>query len=151
MSPTSTTIPAPRTCSIASALEVVGERWTLLILREVFYGAHRFDAIQRNTGAPRGLVDQRLKTLVAAGVLERRQYTERPPRFEYHPTEAGKELRPVLTLLNSWGTKWLADAPHTQEIFEHDCGHEALPYLACEACHRPIRGSDLTVLEPGGR
>lgn len=145
MSPTSTT--TPRTCSIASALEVVGERWTLLILREVFYGAHRFDAIQRNTGAPRGLVDQRLKTLVAAGVLERRQYSERPPRFEYHPTDAGTELRPVLTVLGNWGTKWLADAPHSQETFDHDCGHEALPYLACAACHRPIRGSDLTVRE----
>lgn len=64
-----------------------------------------------------GLVDQRLKTLVAAGVLERRQYSERPPRFEYHPTEAGKELRPVLTLLNSWGTKWLADAPPTRRRY----------------------------------
>lgn len=120
-------------------------------MREVFFGVHRFDAIQRNTGAPRGLVDQRLKTLVAAGVLERRQYSERPPRFEYLPTEAGEELRPVLTLLNGWGTKWLPDAPHTQEVFEHDCGHEVLPYVACEGCHRPIHGSDLTLRQPGGR
>lgn len=151
MSSNNTTPATPRTCSIASALEVIGERWTLLILREVHYGVHRFDAIQRNTGAPRGLVDQRLKTLVAAGVVERRQYSERPPRFEYHPTASGEELRPILTLLNSWGTTWLTDAPHTQEVFEHDCGHEVRPYLACAACDRPIHGSDLTVREPDNR
>lgn len=145
---TGTTPSAPRACSIASALEVIGERWTLLVLREVHYGVHRFDTIHRNTGAPRQLLDKRLKALLAAGILERRQYTDRPPRFEYHPTEAGDELRPVLTLLNSWGTRWLPDAPHTPETFEHDCGHEAVPYLACQACRRPINGNDLTVREP---
>lgn len=151
MSATSPAPSTPRTCSIASALEVIGERWTLLVLREINYGVHRFDAIQRNSGAPRALVDKRLKTLVGAGIVERRQYSDRPPRYEYHPTEAGDELRPVLTLLNSWGTRWLPDAPHTQEVFEHDCGHEALPYLACETCRRPIRGDDLTISEPHPR
>lgn len=99
---------------MASALEVIGERWTLLILREISYGVHRFDAIQRNTGAPRQLVDKRLKNLLAAGVIGSRQYTQRPPRFEYYATRAGEELRPILTLLNAWGTTWLPDSVHTR-------------------------------------
>ncbi len=110
------TVPGdPRACSIASALEVVGERWSLLVLREIHFGVHRFDAIQRNTGAPRDILSRRLLTLVERGVIEKRQYSERPPRFEYHSTVAGDELRPVLGLLDAWGTRWLPDMPHTPE------------------------------------
>ena len=79
----------PRICSAARALEVVGDRWALLVLREAFLGDHRFDEMQRRTGAPRDILAARLKKLVAAGVLERRLYQERPPRYEYHLTEAG--------------------------------------------------------------
>ncbi len=105
----------PRECSIASALDVVGERWSLLVLREIHFGVHRFDEIQRNTGAPRDILSRRLTTLVAKGVLEKRQYSDRPPRFEYHSTPAGTELRPVLALLDAWGTRWLPDMPHSPE------------------------------------
>lgn len=138
----------PRACSVASALDVIGERWSLLILREVFFGVPRFDEIQRNTGAPRGLVDRRLKKLVAAGVLERRRYCERPPRFDYLPTEAGRQLRPILSLLNRWGATWAPEAPQTPGIFTHDCGDEVHPYVACETCLRPVTGDDLTYVEP---
>jgi DNA-binding HxlR family transcriptional regulator len=136
---------APRSCSIASALEVVGERWTLLVLREIHYGVHRFDAIQRNTGAPRDVLTKRLNRLVEAGILERRQYSPRPPRFEYHATTAGHELRPVLLLLNTWGARWVPDRPQTRETFIHDCGQELEPVVACRACNRRVTGSDVSV------
>jgi DNA-binding HxlR family transcriptional regulator len=135
----------PRSCSIASALEVVGERWTLLVLREIHYGVHRFDAIQRNIGAPRDVLAKRLNRLVEAGLLERRQYSERPPRFEYHPTAAGYELRPVLFLLNAWGARWMPDHPQTEDTFIHDCGRELDPMLACRACGRSVTGPDISV------
>jgi DNA-binding HxlR family transcriptional regulator len=95
----------PRTCSIADALDVVGERWSLLVLRELGFGVHRFKEIQINTGAPRETLALRLRTLEAAGIIERRQYSERPPRDEYVLTEAGEELGPVLGALRAWGGK----------------------------------------------
>ena len=87
---------APRSCSVAAALGVIGEKWSLLVIRELAWGVHRFDAIARNTGAPRDILTSRLRRLEDAGVLERRRYQERPERFEYHLTRAGHELRPVL-------------------------------------------------------
>jgi DNA-binding HxlR family transcriptional regulator len=138
----------PRPCSVASALEVIGERWSLLVLREAHYGVHRFEAIQRSIGAPRDVLTKRLKRLVEAGVLERRQYSEHPPRFEYHPTQAGHELRSVLALLNAWGARWTPDAPQTDVSFQHDCGHELEPMLSCKACGRPVTGTDITVRAP---
>lgn len=87
------------------------------------------------SGAPRGLVDQRPEALLAAGVLECRQYSVRPPRFKYHRTEAGTGLRPVPPFLNGSGTNWLENVPHTMEVVEHDCGHEAYAYRAGKACH----------------
>ena len=103
----------PRPCSIASALDVIGERWSLLVLREIHMGVRRFVDIHRNTGAPRDILTKRLNTLVAHGVLEKRRYCEHPERYEYHPTAAGDELRAVLALLDQWGTRWLPDAPPT--------------------------------------
>jgi DNA-binding HxlR family transcriptional regulator len=138
----------PRPCSIASALEVVGERWSLLVLREVHYGVHRFADIQRNTGAPRDVLTRRLNTLVEAGVLQRRQYSEHPPRFEYHATAAGVELRTVLRFLDQWGSKWRPDAPQTENVLLHDCGAELHVHAACNACGRRVTGDDVTVQDP---
>ncbi len=75
---------------------MIGEKWSLLVVRELAYGVHRFDSIVRNTGAPRDILTNRLRRLESAGVVEKRQYLEHPPRFEYHLTEAGRELRPIL-------------------------------------------------------
>ena len=86
--------PAPRVCSIARSLDVVGEKWSLLALREVFLGVRRCDQIDARTGAPRDVLTARLRTLVEAGVLEPVQYSERPPRSEYHLTQAGRDLQP---------------------------------------------------------
>ena len=92
-----------RPCPIAASLEVVGERWALLVVREVGLGARRFNEIVAGTGAPRDRIASRLTTLVEAGVLEKRQYQSGPPRFEYHLTDSGRALLPVLEGLLAWG------------------------------------------------
>lgn len=131
-----------RPCSMASALQVIGERWSLLAIREILLGNRRFDEIARNTGAPRDRIAARLKTLQAAGVVERRQYQDRPARFEYFLTPAGRELQPVLQALMLWGDRWARD--DRPLLLEHDCGHELDPAWTCRHCEREIRGRDLT-------
>ena len=123
-----------RDCSVADALGVVGERWSLLVVRELSYGAHRFAEIQRRTGAPRDVLTARLRKLEAHGVLDRRRYSERPPRDEYLLTDAGRELAPVLLALKEWGDRHLhADAPPV--VFEHTaCGDPFHLAVACAAC-----------------
>jgi DNA-binding HxlR family transcriptional regulator len=93
----------PRVCPIADALEVVGDRWSLLILRELGFGVHRFNDIRANTGAPRETLTTRLRELEDAGVIARRRYSERPPRDEYFLTDAGSAINPVLRALRQWG------------------------------------------------
>jgi DNA-binding HxlR family transcriptional regulator len=98
-------------CSIARALEVVGERWTLLIVRDVFLGLRRFDEIQENLGIARNVLTDRLNRLVDEGILERVRYSERPERFEYRLTEKGRELNIALTALRQWGDKYVSEQP----------------------------------------
>ncbi len=95
-----------QTCSVARALEVVGERWTLLILRNVFLGLHRFDDQQQQLGIARNVLASRLERLVEEQILERRPYGERPVRHEYHLTEKGRALWPVLVELLQWGDRY---------------------------------------------
>src|SRR5437763_16772984 len=93
----------PRRCSIAGALDVVGEKWSLLVIRELFLGVRRFNDIAAFTGAPRDILTARLRRLEELGVVARRAYCDRPPRYEYVLTEAGKDLRPVIMALKQWG------------------------------------------------
>lgn len=131
----------PRPCSVEAALAVIGEKWSLLVVRELAFGVHRFDSIVRNTGAPRDILTNRLRRLESARVVEKRQYSEHPPRFEYHLTEAGSELRPVLLSLGQWGDRWAVDRPTVR--FEHTCG-EALELVhTCKACGGEVTGRDL--------
>ena len=132
---------APRSCSVAAALGVIGEKWSLLVIRELAWGVHRFDAIARNTGAPRDILTSRLRRLEAAGVLEKRRSQERPPRFDYHLTQAGHELRPVLLGLMQWGDRWAVDAPSVE--FTHTCGEELELVHTCRACGEEVTGFDL--------
>jgi DNA-binding HxlR family transcriptional regulator len=101
-----------RPCPVAAALELVGDRWSLLVIREVNLGAHRFTRIQEGTGAPRDRLAARLKALVDSGILRRERYSDAPERHEYHLTPAGQELVPVLGALRAWGQRW-ACAPGT--------------------------------------
>jgi DNA-binding HxlR family transcriptional regulator len=100
----------PRVCSIADALELVGERWSLLILRELGFGVTRFNDIRDNTGAPRETLTARLRGLEDCGLIERRRYSEHPPRDEYVLTEAGRGIEPVLTSLREFGEHYATPA-----------------------------------------
>jgi DNA-binding HxlR family transcriptional regulator len=99
----STRVGGPRVCAIADALDIVGDRWALLVLRELSFGVHRFNDIRANTGAPRDSLTTRLRELEEAGLITRRRYSEHPPRDEYLLTEAGKAIEPILRELRIWG------------------------------------------------
>jgi DNA-binding HxlR family transcriptional regulator len=129
----------PRTCSIARTLDVIGEKWALLALREVFLGNRRFDEMVRRTGAPRDTLTARLKTLTGAGILERRPYSEHPARFEYHLTPAGRDLYPVIATLMAWGDKYLAGEDGPPLVLDHTCGHRFVPQLTCQACGETVQ------------
>ncbi|MFC4032187.1 winged helix-turn-helix transcriptional regulator [Streptomyces polygonati] len=137
---------AVRPCSLAAALEIVGERWSLLALREMAYGVHRFSRIAGYTGASRDILTDRLRKLEQAGVIERRLYSEHPPRYEYHLTEAGRELRPVMLGLLQWGDKWAVDTPAV--VFRHSCGEQLAADLRCEHCGEPMTRESLTPTRP---
>lgn len=130
----------PRPCSIAAALTVLGEKWSLLVVRELALGVHRFDQIARHTGAPRDILTSRLRRLEVEGILEKRCYQEHPPRHEYHLTPAGDELRPILLSLAQWGERW-TQVPAARWV--HTCGHEVDVVHTCEACGGEVTGLDL--------
>jgi DNA-binding HxlR family transcriptional regulator len=123
----------PRICSIARTLEVVGEKWALLAVREVFLGNRRFDEMVRRTGAPRDTMTARLRTLVEAGILERHQYSDHPPRSEYRLTAAGRDLYPVILTLLRWGDEHLAGADGPPMLLEHH-SHRLVPEVTCQEC-----------------
>jgi DNA-binding HxlR family transcriptional regulator len=121
-------------CSIAGSLEIVGERWTLLILRDAFLGVRRFDEFQRSLGIARNVLQGRLERLVDNGILERVRYRERPERFEYRLTEKGLDLWPVVVSLLAWGDRHAApDGPPV--MLEHSgCGGRVNDRRICESC-----------------
>jgi DNA-binding HxlR family transcriptional regulator len=130
---------------VAATLEIVGEKWALLAVREAFLRNHRFDEMVRRTGAPRDTLVARLRTLVGAGILERRKYSEHPDRFEYHLTPAGRELYPVLLTLMNWGDRHLAGPDGPPLVLEHSCGHALVAQVVCEACGQPARPQDARI------
>ncbi len=127
----------PRVCSIARTLEIVGEKWALLAVREVFLGNRRFDEMVRRIGAPRDTLASRLRALTGAGILERRQYSEHPARFEYFLTQAGRDLYPVILTLMRWGDTHLTDGGEPPLVLEHECGAHLKAQVICEACGQP--------------
>jgi DNA-binding HxlR family transcriptional regulator len=127
------------TCSVARALSVVGDRWTLLILRDAFLGVRRFDDFHADLGTTRHRLADRLRTLVAHGILDRVPYEEHPPRFEYRLTEKGRDLYPVVVSLTRWGDRWMAGADGPPiELIHRSCGHSIVPTLTCPDCSEPI-------------
>lgn len=131
-------------CSIARSLEVVGERWSLLVVRSVLLGCHRFDDLQGVLGVTRSVLSARLKRLEAEGVLERRPYQERPVRHEYHLTQKGLGLWPVLVHLTRWGDEHYPEPEGPPRILEHrDCGGRPDDHLVCDRCGRPLVAGDV--------
>jgi DNA-binding HxlR family transcriptional regulator len=135
-------------CSAARALEVVGDRWTMLIVRDLMLGVHRFDDFQRRLGIARNTLTDRLQRLVEDGIIRRRRYQERPERFEYHLTRKGADLWPVLVSLIKWGDRYLAPDGPPRVIRHRDCGGEIDEYLSCRRCGRRLSVGD-TISEPG--
>jgi DNA-binding HxlR family transcriptional regulator len=134
-------------CSIARALSVVGDRWTMLVIREAFMRVRRFEDFQAATGAPRPILADRLKQLVDDGVLEKRRYSERPDRYEYRLTEKGRDLYPVVVSLLRWGDKWMNDGSGPPvELRHRDCGHAMVPELACPECGDWLEARDVEVV-----
>ena len=140
----------PRACSIARTLDLVGEKWALLAVREVFLGNRKFEGMIKRTGAPRDTLAARLRTLAGAGILERRRYSDHPRRYEYHLTDAGRDLYPVIMTLMRWGDRYLAGDGGPPLVLEHHCGHRLVAQVVCEACGEPLRARDATPVTAAG-
>jgi DNA-binding HxlR family transcriptional regulator len=121
-------------CSIAKPLAFLGERWALLVIRDVSLGRRRFDEIQDSLGVATNVLSQRLATLTEEGILERRRYSEHPERFEYRLTEKGRELMPMLWALMRWGDRWTAADGAPMETVHDDCGEVFQLVPTCSSC-----------------
>lgn len=148
-------------CPIARCLAVVGDRWTMLIMRELFFGNNRFDALQAQTAMSPHLLSTRLKRLESDGVIARRAYQQKPPRHEYVLTDKGQDLYPVLMALTGWGRRWGGtaggnagdssgdksrdnrDEAQALHLIHRQCGHEVSIGLACLACGAPFTQDDI--------
>jgi DNA-binding HxlR family transcriptional regulator len=134
----------PRVCSVARTLEVVGEKWALLAIREVFLGSRRFEEMVTNIGAPRDTLAARLRTLVSHGILERRRYSDHPPRHEYVLTDAGRDLYPVILSLMQWGDRHRPLESGPPMPLDHRCGHRLEPRWDCAHCGERIEAREVT-------
>lgn len=134
----------PERDSVERALDQVGDSWTFLIMREAFFGVRRFDGFQKNTGATTNIIADRLKKLVGFGILAKKQYCERPPRFEYALTEKGADLYGAIVLLMQWGDRWAGECTRPPlRLLHKSCGARTSPELVCDVCKAPIHVRDM--------
>lgn len=132
-------------CPIARGLEHVGEWWSMLILRDALRGTTRFEQFQNDLGIAPGILARRLTSLVESGLLERRRYSERPPRDEYVPTAAGRDFRPVLLAMLAWGNRHFPPEGKRVRIVDTSTGAEIDPVLVDPATGRPVDGPGYAV------
>jgi DNA-binding HxlR family transcriptional regulator len=137
-----------QSCSLARTLEVVGERWTMLVMRDALLGVRRFEDFQRGLGVARNILAARLQRLCDLGVLERRQYQDRPIRREYRLTAAGRDLWIALDALRGWGDRHLAPDGPRLAVEHRGCGGTAEHHVVCERCHQDVGLRDISV-RPG--
>ncbi len=131
-------------CSVARALSVLGDRWTMLILRNAFMGIHRFDDFQRSLGLTRHVLSERLKRLVEHGILVKVPYVERQERFEYRLTDKGLDLYPIMLSMIQWADKWMDMGLGKPIEFTHKhCGKKMIPRMVCSECDEPIQVKDV--------
>jgi len=130
-------------CSVARTVDLIGEWWTPLILRDAFYGRTRFEDFQRSLGVARNVLTVRLERMVDNGIMERRRYQEHPPRDEYVLTDKGRDLYPVIATLLAFGDKWLSapDGPPTLTVHA-DCGHPTTAKTVCAECGGELNASN---------
>lgn len=140
---------AKENCSVARTVSIIGDRWTILILRDCFNGSKRFDAFQTSLGISRTIVTDRLNLLVNEGVLEKCLYEERPARYEYRLTEKGLDLYPVLLSFFGWGDKYYSGEAGPPLLFRHKtCGHEFQTRHVCSECGEDLKPKEVEV-RPG--
>ena len=136
-------------CSVARTVSVIGDRWTLLVLRDAFLRVRRFEEFEARLGITRHVLADRLRKLVAAGVLRRALYQERPPRYEYRLTEKGLDLYPVLMAIVTWGDTHMAGKTGRPMLHRHKaCGHDFTPVTTCSECALPLDPREV-VVHPG--
>jgi DNA-binding HxlR family transcriptional regulator len=139
-------------CSVAQCLEVVGEWWSLLIVRDAFFGVSRFDDFQARLGISRNVLNQRLVRLVEQGVFEKVAYQEHPPRYDYRLTKKGRDLWTVLTMMRQWGDKWAAPDGPPVELMHKACSQHIKVVPTCSECGKPLKASTVrSVVGPGAR
>ncbi len=130
-------------------MDLLGDWWTPLVLREAFYGIRRFDAFQESLGIARNTLTDRLRRLVDEGLLEKRPYQTEPVRYDYVLTEKGRDFYTVLLAMNRWGDRWLAGEQGPPIVFRHDaCGHDSHAEVVCADCGEPMTAEN-THARPG--
>jgi DNA-binding HxlR family transcriptional regulator len=137
-------------CSVAQCLEVVGEWWSMLVVRDAFLGVTRFDDFQRRLGISRNVLNERLNTLVEAGVLIRVPYSEHPPRDDYRLTDKGRDLWPVLTSMRQWGDRYAAPSGPPLRVTHKACGAVTEAVMVCSSCGEHLGARDVeAAVSPG--
>lgn len=137
-------------CSVAQTLEIVGEWWTLLVVRDLLLGVTRFDELQQRLGISRNILSDRLRTLIEAGVVERHPYQHNPERHDYRLTEKGADLWLVVSAIRQWGDRWAAPDGPPVELEHRSCGHRTTVVPCCSACGERLEPHDLRpVVGPG--
>jgi DNA-binding HxlR family transcriptional regulator len=142
-----------RPCSVARTLQIIGDRWTFLVIREMFFGVRRFDEFQANLGIASNILTDRLQRLTDHGIVAKRAYQLRPERFEYRFTEKGRDLYGSMLVMMHWGDRWLADGRPPLLMRHRKCQHDFHAQIACSECHEPIQARQVDyemryVLEP---
>jgi len=138
-------------CSVAQCLEVVGEWWSMLIIRDAFLGVTRFEQFQKRLGISRNVLGERLGSLVQAGVLERERYSEHPPRFDYRLTDKGRDLWPVVNAMRQWGDRYAAPSGPPLELVHRSCGQATHAELVCAWCGDRLAPGNVQVVPGQGR
>jgi DNA-binding HxlR family transcriptional regulator len=137
-------------CSVAQCLDVVGEWWSLLIVRDAFLGVTRFDDFQARLGISRNILTQRLNRLVGNGILKRVPYSDHPPRSEYRLTAKGRDLWHVVTAMRQWGDRWAAPRGPQLESRHKACGHVVTAVPVCSHCGEPLDARSVTAVAGPG-
>lgn len=139
-------------CSIAQTMDIIGDAWTALILRDVFAGITRFEQFQQDLQLSRKTLAARLDHLVEDGILERHAYSQHPPRYDYLPTDKGADLFPVIAAVMRWGDRWTAGPAGPPAVIRHSCGEHATAEVICNQCGEPLALQDITAeAGPGGQ
>jgi DNA-binding HxlR family transcriptional regulator len=138
-------------CSVAQCLEVIGEWWSMLIVRDAFLGVTRFEEFQRRLGISRNILRTRLTALVEAGVLVRVPYSQHPPRDDYKLTDKGRDLWPVLTTMRQWGDRYAAPSGPPVSLVHRNCGSATNSVLVCGVCGERLEARDVDAVAGEGR